>query len=141
MEKRKLNRRDFLRLSAAAATGAIAAACAPAAPQVIEVEKEVPVEKVVVETVEVEKVVRETVVVEKEVIREAKPAQKVRLRWLCRHLAMPEEGKRAWEQAYPIFQEKHPNIEVQYLPTPPDFVNKIVAAVVAGNAPDLFGLC
>ena len=48
-------------------------ACAPAAPQVIEVEKEVAVEKVVKETVVVEKevvvekVVKETIVVEKEV--------------------------------------------------------------------------
>lgn len=55
MENRKLSRRDFLCLSAAAATGALVAACAPAAPQIIEVEKEVPVERVVKETVIVEK--------------------------------------------------------------------------------------
>ena len=44
MEQRKLNRRDFLRLSAVAAAGAVVAACAPATPQIIEVEKEVPIE-------------------------------------------------------------------------------------------------
>jgi len=42
---KKFTRRDFLRLSAAVATGAIVAACAPAAPQIVEVEKEVAVEK------------------------------------------------------------------------------------------------
>ena len=41
--------RDFLGAGAAAAAGAIVAACAPAAPQIIEVEKQVPVEKVVKE--------------------------------------------------------------------------------------------
>lgn len=69
MDRRRLDRRDFLRLSAAAATGAALAACAPAAPQIIEVEKQVPVEKQVVKEVPVEKVVervvKETVVVEK----------------------------------------------------------------------------
>jgi len=61
MKNRKMNRRDFLRLSVAAATGAAVAACAPAAPQIVEVEKEVPVEKEVVKTVEVEKVVEKVV--------------------------------------------------------------------------------
>jgi len=91
-----LGRREFLRLSAMAAVGAVAASCAKPTPEVIEkpvtvvvekevavekqvlqtvvVEKQVPVEKVVKETVvvekavEVEKVVKETVIVEKEVV-------------------------------------------------------------------------
>jgi len=67
MEKRKLNRRDFLRLSAAAAMGAVAAACAPAAPQIVEVEKQVPIEREVVKTVVVEK----EKVVEKVVAKQA----------------------------------------------------------------------
>jgi len=54
-ERKRLSRRDFLRISAAATAGAMMAACAPAAPQIVEVEKEVPVEKVVVQTVEVAK--------------------------------------------------------------------------------------
>ena len=36
MGKRRLSRRDFLRVSAAVATGAAVAACAPAAPQVVD---------------------------------------------------------------------------------------------------------
>ena len=71
MEEKKLNRRAFLRASAMMAVGVAAAACAQATPEVIE--REVPVEKIVKETVvvekqvPVEKVVKETVVVQKEV--------------------------------------------------------------------------
>ena len=75
MQKRKLTRRDFLRLSAMTAAGVVMAACAAPTPVVVEkekvvtqvVEKEVPVEKVVKETVPVEKVVKETVEV-KEIV-------------------------------------------------------------------------
>ena len=52
--KKKLSRRDFLRWSAAAAGGLVAASCG-AAPTPIVIEKEVPVEKEVVKTVVVEK--------------------------------------------------------------------------------------
>jgi anaerobic selenocysteine-containing dehydrogenase len=60
---KKLGRRDFLRISAGAAAGAIAAGCQP---QTVVVEKE----KVVKETVVVEKEVEKTVIVEKEVEKE-----------------------------------------------------------------------
>ncbi len=67
----KINRRDFLRGAAMTAAGVALAACAQPTPQVIE--KEVPVEKIVKETVvvekevAVEKIVKETVLVEKQV--------------------------------------------------------------------------
>jgi len=147
MRKRKLNRRDFLRLSAAAATGAMMAACAPATPQLVQVEKQVPVEKKVVETVvverqvPVEKVIKETVVVEKEVVKAPPPAEKVKLRYQTREPEMAEEEKLLWDELYPRFQEQHPNIEVEYVPMPPDFSEKLIAAAVAGNAPDVFGHC
>jgi peptide/nickel transport system substrate-binding protein len=70
-QKKIMNRRDFLRASAMASVATLAAACAQPTPQIVE--KEVPVEKVVKETVlvekeiPVEKIVKETVVVEKEV--------------------------------------------------------------------------
>jgi len=70
----KLSRRDFLKASALATVAAAVQACAQPTPQVIE--KEVPVEKVVKETVvvekevPVEKTVKETVVVEKEKVVE-----------------------------------------------------------------------
>ncbi len=69
--EKKLNRREFLTWTAASAVGIVAASCAQPTAQVIE--KEVPVEKIVVETVvvekevAVEKVVKETVVTEKQV--------------------------------------------------------------------------
>jgi multiple sugar transport system substrate-binding protein len=69
MVRGKLSRRGFLRLSSVAAAGAVISACAPATPQIVEIEKQVPVEKQVVKEVPVErvveKVVKETVVVEK----------------------------------------------------------------------------
>jgi len=78
MQKRKLTRRDFLRLSAITAAGAVAAACAVPTPVVIEKEviKEVPVEKAVIIEKEVPKEIIKEVpvevekIVEKEVIKE-----------------------------------------------------------------------
>ena len=67
----RINRRAFLRGTALTAAAALAQACAQATPEIIE--REVPVEKIVKETVvvekqvPVEKVVKETVVVEKQV--------------------------------------------------------------------------
>jgi peptide/nickel transport system substrate-binding protein len=78
MSGKGLSRRDFLKVSAVMAVGITAASCAQPTPQVIE--KEVPVEKIVKETVivekevPVEKVVKETVIVEREV-----PVEKVRV--------------------------------------------------------------
>lgn len=70
----RLSRRGFLRASTLSAIGAAVAACAQPTPVIVE--KQVPVEKVVKETVvvekqvPVEKVVKETVVVEKEQVVE-----------------------------------------------------------------------
>jgi multiple sugar transport system substrate-binding protein len=58
-EAKKLNRRDFLRMSVVAATGALAAACAPPTPEVVEVTRVV--EKTVEKPVEVTRVVEKTV--------------------------------------------------------------------------------
>ena len=71
---KKLTRRDFVRLAITAGAGAVAAACAPAAPQIVEVIKEVPVEKEVIK--EVVKEVPVEKVVEKEVVKEV-PVEKV----------------------------------------------------------------
>ncbi len=74
MKEKRVTRRSFLKASIVAVIGAAVQACAQPTPQVIE--KEVPVEKVVKETVvvekqvPVEKTVKETVVVEKEKVVE-----------------------------------------------------------------------
>ena len=74
MSESKTSRRSFLRGVAMTAVGIVAASCAQPTAQVIE--KEVPVEKIVKETVlvekqvPIEKVVKETVIVGKEVVVE-----------------------------------------------------------------------
>jgi len=132
METRKLSRRDFLRLSAVAATGTIAAACAPATPGVVEVEREVAVEKVVVQTVQVEK----EVVVEKEVIKEVpvKPEKAVITFWVE---APAEERRKVIDELYrDTFNAAHPNIELQLTYTE-DIMRVLRTAMQAGAGPDI----
>ena len=123
MEKRTLNRRDFLRLTAAAATGAVMAACAPAAPQVVE--------KVVVQTVEIEKVVEKEVVVEKP----RKPGEAVSIQIIWR--TTPSEVT-ALNEIIAKFEEKHPDISVATIITG-DFDHKLLTMVAGGIAPDIVG--
>ncbi|MEA3346303.1 MAG: substrate-binding domain-containing protein [Chloroflexota bacterium] len=123
MKKRNLNRRDFLRLSAAVATGAVMAACKPAAPPAPEVKEKAPAEK--------------------EVEATPKPAEKVHIVYQNRAV---EEGavearKNSWAESYPVFQEKNPNIEVEFRNSPPEHWDKLMAAFTAGNAPDIYELC
>ena len=124
MTSRQFTRRDFLRLSAAATTGAIVAACQPAAPQVVEVEKQVPVEKQVVQTVEVERVVTAA----------PQPREQVELTfsdWAgAQNIAV-------WEEVGPLFYETHPHITVNYRTDVGGF-EKLLASMVAGTAPDVF---
>jgi len=129
MERRRLNRRDFLRLSAAAATGVVVAACAPATPQIVEVEKEVPVEKEVVRTVEVEKVV------EKVVTPTPRPApERVTVNYWG-HAFMPRVKL---DRVYIAeFMDRNPHITVVY-ENPGDFSNKWLTAIAAGVGPDLW---
>jgi len=149
---RKLNRRDFLRLSAAAATGAVVAACAPATPVVVEKEviKEVPVEKaVVVEKevvkevpVEVEKVVEKVVVkevpVEKVVQVTPKPGERVTIRFMSR--AHSNKGLMFFPQIIQTHftEELHPEIKVEVEPAPGGWTEKLVTAMIAGTAVDVF---
>ena len=104
MNKQVLSRRKFMVMTAAAGTGAMVAACAPATPQVVE--------KIVKETVVVqgtaqvvEKVVKETVqvettkVVEKVVTPTAVPGPGAHaalpdrlVRWTARHAHLADPG-------------------------------------------------
>jgi len=121
-DKKGFSRRDFLRLSGVAATGAFVAACAPAAPQTVE--KTVVVEK----TVEVEKEV------EVEITSTPAPAEEIVLRFL--YDATPDEV--AWhEKTEADFEALHPNIDIQPEPTLENWREKALAAMVAGTAPDL----
>ena len=124
VKNKQLNRRDFLRLSAAAATGVVLAACRPAAPAAPAVEeKEVPAEK-------------------KEEVP-AKPAEKAQLVFQNRAVEQGamEARQNVWEETYPVFQEKYPDIEVEHKQSPPEHWDKLMAAFTAGTAPDVYELC
>ena len=134
MDKRTLNRRDFLRLSAVAATGAAIAACQPAAPQIVEVEKPVVVEKEVIKEVPVERVVEVEKIVEKLVT--PTPAGKPVIRWQTWSSALYQNAARQGAQ---IFMEEHPDIDMIPEPSPPgNKMEKLMASMVAGVAPDIF---
>jgi len=114
-EKKELTRRDFLRLSAAAATGAIVAACAPATPQIVEKEVIKEVEKVVTAT--------------------PRPVTgPVTIRYT--HVADP--GELEIRQAnIADFEEKYPDIKLVEELVPEDgMAQKITTMVAGGAAPD-----
>jgi len=129
MEKRTMNRRDFLRLTAAVATGAVMAACAPATPQIVEVEKEVPVEKVV----------KETVVVEKEVVVEkpAKPPEKVKLRWWSYYA--PSNRCLMCAGIAKEYEDEHPDVTIELAHGMSAYQEKLATAFAAGDPPELYG--
>jgi multiple sugar transport system substrate-binding protein len=105
------------------------AACAPAAPQVVEVVKEVPVEKVV----------KETVVVEKEVVVEkpVKVAEAVELQVMWR--TSPSENKML-EGVIEAWDAKHPDISVKPVYAPWDeFEPKLMTMYAGEAAPDIIG--
>jgi len=125
---KRITRRDFLRLSAVGATGAILAACAPATPQIVEVEKEVPVEKEVVRTV----------VVEKEVVvtKVAKPAEIVWTSW-----ATDTFGMFRCEEQVALFREKHPEIVVQIRNVGKGYRERLLTSLAGGAGPDVYRIC
>jgi multiple sugar transport system substrate-binding protein len=156
VEKKTLNRRDFLRMTGTVFAGAAVAACAPATPVVIEKEviKEVPVEKAVViekevpreiiKEVPVEKIVKETVVVEKEkqvekqVVVTATPPAIATITWAF--WGNPGEIETN-EAVIKAFEEEHPNVKVAVIHAPwSDFFQKIEVMFAGGTGPDvLFG--
>jgi multiple sugar transport system substrate-binding protein len=142
--KKRMNRRDFLRLSAAATAGGILAACQS---ETVEVTREV--EKIVKETVV--ETVKETVIVEgtpqtvevtKEVVKEvmvtAPPPETVELR-LAEGSWVGPEGIAFWtDEIIPRFEAENPTIEVTFENAEaPDYGDKLYTQAVAGDAPDV----
>jgi len=128
------------------------AACAQPTPQVVEkpitvvVEKEVPVEKQVIATVivEKEKVVKETVVVHKEkVVKETVVVEKVvqePVHLVFWHTQEPEAFRgKLLNGMIEDFQKEYPwiTIESVYQGSYSDLYKKIMAAIAAGETPDL----
>jgi len=123
MDQKRLNRRDFLRLSALTAAGAALAGCGPApTPQVIKETVEVPVEK--------------TVVVEatKEPTPVPQPIEPTEL-----------EGTVVWMQDYdldaltfvPEFNETYPKVTIEQVGWDE---TRFYAMIAAGQPPDLYGI-
>jgi ABC-type glycerol-3-phosphate transport system substrate-binding protein len=116
--------------------GALVASCAPTAPQIVEVEKPVVVEKEVIKEVAVEKVVQQTVVVEKEVAKPAAPAQKVNIRQLV--WGAHAEYVPIYELGAEAFHEGHPHITIEPLFTPNvQFRPKLKTMEAAGDPPEI----
>jgi ABC-type glycerol-3-phosphate transport system substrate-binding protein len=149
MVGRKLNRRDFLRISATAATGAVIAACAPTAPEVVEVIKEVPVDREVIKEVikevpvdrevikevSVEKVVQQTVVVEKEAKPPA-PSEPVNIRQLV--WGAHADYVPIYELVGQAFHEGHPQVTIEHMFIPNvQFRPKLKTMEAAGDPPEI----
>jgi len=127
MEKKRFNRRDFLRISALTTAGTLLAACAPPEPEVIRETVEVPVE----------------VEVEKEVVVTATPApvEIAEIR-LAEGSWVGPEGIKFWtDEIIPRFELENPDIKVTFENAEsPDYADKLFTQVVAGDAPDVMFL-
>lgn len=119
----KLNRRDFLRLSATMATGAVLASCRPAAP--VPAEEEKPAAKV-------EEKPKEE--------KPAVPAEKIHLNYMDWG---GDTYPKAWQEVSSQFADTHPDIEVEYMPQPDGSIEKVTTMYVARTdaAPDIYGHC
>jgi len=150
--KRKLTRRDFLRLTTAAATGAVMASCAPATPMVVEKEviKEVPVEKPVivekevpkevvkevVKEVPVEKVVKQTVVVEKVVEKPAQPTTKAMVTiFVGMGTGTAPEQQAVQDALAEEWNAAHNDIKMEYMYVPHSESRTKWAAMIAAGTP------
>jgi len=136
-QKKRLSRRDFLRMSTLAAAGAALVGCATPTPQVIKETVEVEVEKVVEKTVEVEKIVEKTVEVEKVVEVTSMPPAKE-----------PIEMRIAWWggdaratktiAVIQMFQDMYPHITMLYeFSGWDDHWTKLATQAAGGNLPEI----
>lgn len=114
---RRLNRRHFLRLSGAAAMGAMMVACQSTATPVprVKEKEEKPTEE-----------------------KPAAPAEKARL--LYQDWG-GETYPRAWQEVANVFTDAHPKIEVEYRMRFDDYLAKLLAQLTVGTAPDVFETC
>jgi multiple sugar transport system substrate-binding protein len=118
----KLNRRDFLRLSAGVATGAILASCQPAAPAA---PAEKPAEKAA----------------EKPAEKAAeKPAERLHIKY---YDWGGETYPRGWQEVGDQFNDAHPELNVEYFQNPDQWREKVLAMFVAKSdaAPDIISHC
>jgi multiple sugar transport system substrate-binding protein len=126
-DKKVLSRREFLRLSALGVTGLVLASCqgVPAQQPAAAGGAEAPA------------------AAGGEAGAAAPAAASVLVRYQSREPEMAGGILQLWETFYPKFREDNPNIEVEFLPDPGagDALEKALAQMVAGNAPDLTEWC
>ncbi|MBN1812811.1 MAG: extracellular solute-binding protein [Anaerolineae bacterium] len=127
MTQKTFSRRDFLCASALTAAGAALAACCPqpsTEPVIITQVIEKEGEQVVV-----------TVETEKEVVVQATPPpeETVEITFMGWGGTEEDEGVRS---AITVFEGAEPNIKVNWLHTPENYAQKMLAMVAAGTPPD-----
>ena len=124
MARNRLSRRDFVRASAGVAAGGLLAACgAQPTPEVIEVEKQVEVEKVV------EKVVTAT----------AKPKDPVNVVWWFSHGGATGELMTKFAEDFSAM-DNGITIQAEYQGGYTDHMNKLIASAAANALPDMIHL-
>ena len=148
MVARPVTRRSFVRGAALGAAGALLAACgATPTPQVIEKVVEKEVTKVIAQEVTrivegTAQVVIETVVVKETVVVEAPTAAQpvgevVEIRFQDESGAGPDGFKVFTDSLLPTFEKLNPGIKVGFEPAVGDWVQKVMAQMAAGEAPDV----
>jgi len=128
----KLTRREFLRIAGIGLASIISAACAPTAPQIVEVEKPVVVKEEVVKEVPVEKVVEKEVV--KQVVVTPTPGPKLTL-WAPKHF-LPAQNDFFTDSALLTAARNNFEVEVQLFPWG-EYRQKQNTAIEAGTLPDV----
>jgi multiple sugar transport system substrate-binding protein len=109
-----LSRRQFMKLSAAVGTTAVLAACAPTGAPAPAAGGEAA----------------------------APAAEVITIQYQSREPENAAGIATLWNEWYPQFQAENPGIEIEFLPFPGgDFVDALIAAMVAGTAPDINEQC
>jgi multiple sugar transport system substrate-binding protein len=112
LPKQKMNRRQFMQISAATGITTLLAACTPATAPAGTTEQAAP------------------------------SVETVKLQYQSREPENAAGVAQLWSEWYLTFQETHPNIEVEFLPWPGGVEREgPYAAMVAGTAPDILEFC
>lgn len=118
MEMNQMNRRQFLKLSSIVGTGALLAACAPAAAPAGGGESQASGGA-------------------------AAPAgEVVKIQYQSREPEIPAGLQKLWDEWLPKFKEANPNIDIEFLPDPGGNEKDVaLASMVAGTAADIMEFC
>lgn len=119
MSKLNIKRRDFLKWSGAATSMVLLAACSPKTAEPAPSGDSAKPEEQPAE----------------------KTTETVKLKFQSREAEVPEGMMEMWKVFYPAFRDEHPDIEVEYLSSPPDLAEALLAQMVAGDCADMVEIC